>query len=347
MKITTRILCLTALLLTACSRGNDFPEIYNADKAGAFPLLKEGTAASIWTDKDDYPVVGICAEFLADDIERVGQVRPQLATASSIDEVEGKNVVIAGTIGHSALIDSIVSEGKIDVSGIEGKWESFIVTTLRKPSAGVDKAFVIVGSDRRGTAFGLTSLCEAIGVSPWYWWADVTPETESALFIQKGEFSQGEPSVRYRGFFINDERFGGWAKWSENTFETETHMVGPKTYRMVFELLLRLKEQGYMRILSPDGSVLKGDFLVECRPDERGVCSVRLPRQTESSLMLNILDGGASVREFALGEYIAASGFDWSSPDLGDLTIAVDFALTRISLSVDDWNRTFEFNVEI
>lgn len=98
---------------------------------------------------------------------------------------------------------------------------------------------------------------------------------------------------------------------------------------------------------APDGSVLKGDFLVECRPDERGVCSVRLPRQTESSLMLNILDGGASVREFALGEYIAASGFDWASPDLGDLTITVDFALTRISLSVDDWNRTFEFNVEI
>lgn len=259
MKITTRILCLTALLLTACSRGNDFPEIYNADKAGAFPLLKEGTAASIWTDKDDYPVVGICAEFLADDIERVGQVRPQLATASSIDEVEGKNVVIAGTIGHSALIDAIVSEGKIDVSGIEGEWESFIVTTLRKPSAGVDKAFVIAGSDRRGTAFGLTSLCEAIGVSPWYWWADVTPETESALFIQKGEFSQGEPSVRYRGFFINDERFGGWAKWSENTFETETHMVGPKTYRKVFELLLRLKANYLWPAMHPGTQAFNGD----------------------------------------------------------------------------------------
>lgn len=97
----------------------------------------------------------------------------------------------------------------------------------------------------------------------------------------------------------------------------------------------------------PDGNVLKGDFSVGCDPDENGLCSVRLPRQTESSLMLSILDSGTSVREFAIGEYIAASGFDWTSPDLGDLNITVNFALTRIHLEIDDWKTAFEYDVEI
>ena len=90
---------------------------------------------------------------------------------------------------------------------------------------------MIVGSDRRGTAFGLTSLSEAIGVSPWYWWADVKPAHKKGLFVEPMIFCQGEPSVQYRGIFINDERFGGWARWAEQHFEKETGKVGPKTYQ--------------------------------------------------------------------------------------------------------------------
>lgn len=96
---------------------------------------------------------------------------------------------------------------------------------------------VIAGSDRRGTAFGLMSLCEAIGVSPWYWWADVTLQHKEALYVEPGTFVQGEPSVQYRGIFINDERFGGWARWAE----LKHGKVGPEIYKHVFELLLRLK----------------------------------------------------------------------------------------------------------
>ena len=82
-----------------------------------------------------------------------------------------------------------------------------MVTTVENPA---DKSpmLVIAGSDRRGTAFGLTSMSRAIGVSPWYWWADVTPAAKSALYVEPGRFRQGEPSVQYRGIFINDERFG-------------------------------------------------------------------------------------------------------------------------------------------
>ena len=258
MKIKTVLLAFATLVLCSCNPGG-FPKVYNAPKPGAFPLLKDGVTASIWTDAADFPVVGICASLLSDDIERVGQVRPQTFTAASLDNVEGDNVVIAGTIGHSGLVDALIEAGKIDVSGIEGKWESFVVKTVAKPFPGTGKALVIAGSDRRGTAFGLTSLCEAIGVSPWYFWADVTPGQQSTLLIQKGQFSQGEPSVKYRGFFINDERFGGWAKWSEQTFETETHQVGPKTYAKVFELLLRLKANYLWPAMHPGTQAFNGD----------------------------------------------------------------------------------------
>lgn len=96
-----------------------------------------------------------------------------------------------------------------------------------------------------------------------------------------------------------------------------------------------------------DGSVLKGDFSVDRALDGDGRCSVRLPRQTDPSLLLSILDENIPVRQFALGEYIEASGFDWTSPDLGDIDITVDFALTRISLAIDDWSQTFMYDVEI
>lgn len=100
---------------------------------------------------------------------------------------------------------------------------------------------IVAGSDRRGTAFGLTSLSRAIGVSPWYWWADVTPAHKDQLYVQSGRYVEPGPSVQYRGIFINDERFGGWARWVENTFDTDTHQVGHKVYEKVFELLLHLR----------------------------------------------------------------------------------------------------------
>lgn len=80
-----------------------------------------------------------------------------------------------------------------------------------------------------------------MGVSPWYWWADVTPAHKDQLFVQAGRYVESGPSVQYRGIFINDERFGGWARWVENTFDTETHQVGHNIYKKVFELLLRLR----------------------------------------------------------------------------------------------------------
>ncbi len=145
-----------------------------------------------------------------------------------------------GTIGHSALIDGLVRAGKLDVKPITGKWESYTISTVKDPMPGVSAALVIAGSDRRGTAYGSFDLSDAIGVSPWVWWADVTPRHRDALAIAAGTYIQGPPSVKYRGIFINDEDWS-MQPWAAKTFEPETGDIGPKTYAKVCELLLRLK----------------------------------------------------------------------------------------------------------
>lgn len=185
---------------------------------------------------EDYRVVQIAAADLAADVERVTGKRPAVVTARG----SARQVVVIGTLRHSSVVDRLVESGKLDVSGIAGKWESFLIATVRDPWPGVDSALVIVGSDRRGTAFGVYQLSQAIGVSPWYWWADVTPEHRDQLLISPGVTYGGEPSVKYRGIFLNDEDWG-LQPWAAKTFEPETGDIGPKTYAKIFELLLRLK----------------------------------------------------------------------------------------------------------
>ncbi|MBQ2359653.1 MAG: glycosyl hydrolase 115 family protein [Prevotella sp.] len=228
--------CLLASVMMMANEVNTFPKIVETETKGYFPLSE----ADIYTDINDYRVVEITAGMLADDISRVTGNRPRQKMVSNRKSLPSHATVVAGTLGHSQLIDWLVSKQKINVADIRGKWESYIILTTQHPKYHTP-ILAVIGSDRRGTAFGLTSLSEAIGVSPWYWWADVSPMHRSALYVEPCLFHQGEPSVQYRGIFINDERFGGWARWAEQTFDKETGQVGPKTYRMVFELLLRLK----------------------------------------------------------------------------------------------------------
>ncbi len=231
----------------------DFPNVAEKPMANWFPLVSAESASAICIDSQDDPVVGVAAGMLAEDVERVTGRR------SVINHVLPRSAaVVAGTLGKSRLIDYVVKGRKIDVSGIRGKWESFIITTTEHPKFHTP-LLVIIGSDRRGTAFGITSLCEAIGVSPWYWWADVTPAHHPTLYVESGTFLQGEPSVQYRGIFINDERFGGWARWAENTYDKETGKVGPKTYQKVFELLLRLKANYLWPAMHPGTQAFNDD----------------------------------------------------------------------------------------
>lgn len=237
MKTIARI-CLALAFLEICHSA-DAQSLCVSGRDGNFPLVAK-TAAAIYYDSDDYKVVEITAGMLSADVERVTGLKSPVRSARKLADLAKAPAVVAGTVGSSALIDELVRRGSIDVSDIQGKWESYITCTVKHPVS-KQPLLVVAGSDRRGTAFGLTSLSRTIGVSPWYWWADVAPSHKDRLYIQAGRFIQDQPSVKYRGIFINDERFGGWAHWVEKHFDAESGKVGPKVYEKVFELLLRLK----------------------------------------------------------------------------------------------------------
>jgi hypothetical protein len=205
--------------------------------AGDFVLASPAGAPALYHAPEDHAVVAIAVLDLATDIERVSGQRPRVGTSAPA----GPGPVVAvGTLGQSPLIDSLVSAGKLDVSALRGAWESFTISTVEHPWPDVPRALVIVGSDRRGTAYGVYELAQAIGVSPWHWWADVPPQKRPTLAIAAGARRYGPPSVQYRGIFINDE---DWAlqPWAAHTFEPENGDIGPRTYQKIFELLLRLK----------------------------------------------------------------------------------------------------------
>jgi len=213
------------------------PWVGEEHRAGDFPLVRDGQAAAIVSSANDFKVVSIAANDLAADIERVTGQKP--AARNDLAGITTP-VVLIGTLGQSPLIDALVASGKLDVKDLRGAWESFIIATIADPFPGVPAALVIAGSDRRGTAFGVYELSQAIGVSPWYWWADVTPTKKAALSVAAGTRRFGPPSVQYRGIFLNDEDWG-LQPWAAKTFEPEVGDIGPKTYAKICELLLRLK----------------------------------------------------------------------------------------------------------
>jgi hypothetical protein len=207
--------------------------------AGAFPLVAGGIAATLWTDTNDWAAVQRAAVDLQSDVQRVTGILPRVSS-SPAENPPARISVIIGTLGKSAVIDSLVSEGKLTTNDLAGQWESFVITTVSNPMPGVDQALVVAGSDRRGTIYGIYELSEQLGVSPWYWWADVPVKTRTNAYIIPGRFASGEPAVKYRGIFLNDE---DWClrPWAAKTLDPQTGNIGQKTYAKIFELLLRLR----------------------------------------------------------------------------------------------------------
>ncbi|GAB3453726.1 glycosyl hydrolase 115 family protein [Massilia terrae] len=226
------LLFLTCLLAGAA---NAAPLVHAAPALGDFALATRAGAARIVYSSSDAAVVGHAARDLAADIERVTGQRPALGSAA-----EGAPAVLVGTLGTSAVADALAASGKVDVAKLRGAWESFVIATVEHPLPGVPRALAIIGSDPRGTAYGVYELSQAIGVSPWYWWADVAPAHKDALYVAAGTRRFGPPSVKYRGIFINDEDWG-LQQWAARTLEPGHGGIGPKTYEKMFELLLRLK----------------------------------------------------------------------------------------------------------
>lgn len=201
--------------------------VFNEAVDGYFPLASNGIPANVISDEDDKGVQRAVGD-LCKDIFRVTGYHPLTFKP---------NAVVTGTIGQSKIIDRLVSEGKIDGSQLRGKTEKYIITTLKDENINfADHIMVVAGSDKRGTIYGIYEISRQIGVSPWYWWADVPVRHQANLFVKPGVYTDGEPQVRYRGIFINDEApaFQGWCK-------EKFGGVNSKMYEHMFELILRLK----------------------------------------------------------------------------------------------------------
>ena len=233
------ILFLTFLCLQA---GALRAQVTLTERAAArtdFELVTADGTAAVCYDAADAAVVGTAAGLFAADVARV--------TGREIPVVDGSELpaktrcaVIVGTVGQSRWIDELAAAKKIDVTPIEGGWERYTLRLVDRPGHGLRKALVIAGSDRRGTAYGLLSVSRAIGVNPWYWWADAPVERRDRVTLRVADYTSPTPSVKYRGIFINDEDWGLY-RWAKENFEKELGNIGPKTYEKVCELLLRLQ----------------------------------------------------------------------------------------------------------
>jgi hypothetical protein len=193
----------------------------------AVVLAAQGKAARLQLDPQEDAGVRRAAADLQADIERVSGARPAAA---------GGDLVLVGTLGKNALIDRLAREGRIDAKALRGKWEGFLIQTVKNPMPGVARALVVAGSDKRGTIFGLYTLSEQIGVSPWQWWADVAPRRHPVLAVPAATRVSDAPVVRWRGIFLNDEApaLSGWAKEKFGGFNH-------RFYEKLFELILRMR----------------------------------------------------------------------------------------------------------
>lgn len=222
---------------------NLFSQSFVSDKkeAGSILLYSSSQPAIICIDPNDDWLVQKAASLLQMDIEKVTGGKADL-----VNDFKGANgnVIVIGSIEKSSLVKQLAQQKKINVAALKNKWESFLIQSVQytrksvsnSPPSGAGGLLLIAGSDKRGTAYGVFELSEQIGVSPWYWWADVPAKKKKELYIKPGTYQFGPPSVKYRGIFINDEApaFSGWAK---EKFGGVNHLV----YEKIFELLLRLK----------------------------------------------------------------------------------------------------------
>lgn len=211
-------------------------EISNKSVNGAFAIATPYDATPVCISSSETVVVKKVANMFADDIGRVTGQKPALNVSK---KVSGNRVIVIGTLGSNAFIDKLAKQGKLDVKNIRGGWEQYTIQVVKNPAKGISEALVVVGSDKRGTAYGTLTISEKMGVSPFYWWTDVPVKLKKEVWLSGKEISKS-PTVKYRGFFINDEDWG-LKTWASHTFEKELGDIGPKTYAKVCELILRLK----------------------------------------------------------------------------------------------------------
>jgi hypothetical protein len=197
------------------------------------PISTKAQLTYIYTDSSDDWLIQKSAQFLQQDIELVTSKKPIIIHDLSIAK---NNLIIIGSIQKSITIRNLVASKKINIEPLINKWEAFQISTIQNLTKDIHSALIITGSDKRGTAYAVFEVSKQIGVSPWYWWADVPSKKKKEIFISNGVYNYNSPSVKYRGIFINDEA-PAFAGWTREKFGGFNHLV----YEKMFELLLRLK----------------------------------------------------------------------------------------------------------
>ena len=227
------ISCMAWLLAACTSHAASELTVSDDPSEGFFHLT--GAEIGIEYDTADGKTVRRVAELFAEDIRRV----TEKCVPVSGERTQGEKAVILGTLEGNTFIKELVKSGRLDVSAIKGGWEQFVIKQVKNPVEGMDEALVIAGTDRRGVAYGAFTLSERMGVSPFYWWADVPVKKQAEVYL-KADYASKKPSIKYRGIFLNDEDWG-LKPWASQTLEPEVGDIGPKTYANVCELILRLK----------------------------------------------------------------------------------------------------------
>ena len=251
--------------------------VNTTDDISAFSIVSKNNTADIYYDASDFEVVSIASKLLAKDIERVTTKIPLVSTGKP----KAKNTIIIGTLGKSKLINDLVKSGKINITELEGSWERYAYKTVKNPLPNVENALIIVGSDRRGTAYGVFNLSKTIGVSPWYWWADVPTVKRKELAIANIDYISKAPSVKYRGVFLNDEDWG-LKPWASKLMDPQINDIGPNTYEKVCELLLRLKAN----MLAPAMHEVTGAFF---KYPENHCCIITLQNGIKKLMEIGIM----------------------------------------------------------
>lgn len=221
------ILLFVSLALSAAEQ---FVIFKKNDKA--LPIINNGKVVNILYDDTDQKGISIAVKNLIEDFNRVCGVKPEI-----LSDASDNNCIIIGSL-ESKYIKQLIKSKKLDKKELQKKNEKYIITTVDNPLEGVEKSLVIAGSDRRGTIYGIYELSEQMGVSPWYWWMDVPVVKRSEVYVLPGVYTDGEPAVKYRGIFLNDEApcLTEWVK-----LHYGTNFGDHRFYADVFELILRLK----------------------------------------------------------------------------------------------------------
>lgn len=229
------LLYLFFLVQIFCANAKDHEGIVTENlNSGGFTLISQSKPVSVIVAENDKKGVLIAVQNLQKDFERVCGKQAQLFNSPTSDT---KQCIIVGSL-ESPYVKQLIKAKQLDEKELKGKVEKYIMTVVNNPLPGVDEALVIAGSDMRGTIYGVYELSEQIGVSPWYDWMDVPVVKHQNLAIKRGSYTAGEPAVRYRGLFLNDEA-PCLTTWVKNTFGTE--YGGHEFYARVFELILRLR----------------------------------------------------------------------------------------------------------